>query len=203
MPARVPNVQTEPRAYYDYCTSAAAYWKQRADKARIPAELNLQNVAMENVAAYRNAAIAVQERAFATPSPRPTAVATQRVLSNPGVMGLQRITEDDLPAPLSPADLKDRNRVIAYINGLVALRVVTVLHINMDEAQVDSENWAQLKFDMRRSIASALAAYMKFQGRSGKGTIIDQHDGAVLAIFDMQSIQLARPGVTLTPLPVH
>jgi hypothetical protein len=199
---RVPNAQTEPRAYYDYCTSAAAYWKERADKARLPAELYLQNTAMENVAAYRNAASAVQERAFATPTPRPTVTPTQRTLNNPGVMGMQRMTEDDLPGQLSPADLKQRDKVTAWINRLVELRVITVLHVHMDEAQVDSDNWAQLKFDMRRTIASALAVYMKFQGRSGSGMIIDQHDGAVLAVFTPDAVQVARPGITLTPLPV-
>lgn len=196
MQMRVPNAATEPRAYYDYCTSAAAYWKERADKAKLPAELNSQNAAMENVAKYRTAATSVRDRAFAAPLARITAQANSATSVLPTKA---RELELQLPAPLDNDDLKDSGKVNAWVNRLLELKVITVMHVQMDEAQADFATWSQLRFDIKRMIAYALAYYMKYQGRSGKGTIIDQGDGRILASFDLNGVQIARPATTLEP----
>lgn len=196
MQLRVPNRETEPRAYYDYCTSAAAYWKVRADNARLPAELNSQNAAMENVARYRTAATSVKEKAFSAPLPRTVAQANSATAVLPP---RARELELQLPAPLYSEDLKDSSKVTTWVKRIQELKIVTILHVDMDEAQVDYSTWSQLRFDIKRMIAWALAYYMKYQGRSGKGTIIDQGDGKILASFDLQGVQIARPVTTLEP----
>ncbi|MGI8907385.1 MAG: hypothetical protein ACR2IE_12945 [Candidatus Sumerlaeaceae bacterium] len=195
---RIPNPQTEPRAYYDYCTSAAAYWRTRADKAVLPAELNVHNQAMDYVRSYNHAGASVRERALATPTPRAQTGATAQADAGPTPA---RTMGDDLPPEISPDDLKDPKLVADWVARAAQQRLITVLHVYRDEAQVNALTWARLKLDFKRTMGAVLAHHLRHNGRTGEGTIVDEQDGKVLATFTLDGTNVVGAGVPAAARP--